>query len=115
MRAELKRLELDPDPSTLSGNAADFVLTARMLVGPEDGPGEESYELTVCTPEWLVGACRAAGGIYDARHHLVVDGANFDERDLRRWLVERLEETYADTWSELAARVAHLAYWEFED
>jgi hypothetical protein len=115
MQAELKSLNLDPEPATLAGDPASFVTTARLLVGPEGGPGEETYELTICTPEWLAEACRKAGGIYDPRHHLVVSGAAFDERRLRRWLATRMEETQADTWSEVAERVGHFAYWDFED
>ena len=73
MRAQLKSLDLDPDPATLPGDSAEFALLARMLVGPADGSGEESFDITVCTPEWLGRACRRVGGIYDARHHLVVN------------------------------------------
>jgi hypothetical protein len=115
MRAELKSLNLDPDPATLSGDPAQFALTARMIVGPEGGPGEESYELTVCTAEWLADACRSAGGIYNPRHHLVVSLDHFDERTLHAWLAARMRDTQADTWSEIAERVSRFAYWEFED
>lgn len=68
MQAVLKRLELHPDPSTLPADAAAFSLHVRMIVGPSDSPGEESFDVTVCTPEWLAEACRKAGGIYNARH-----------------------------------------------
>jgi hypothetical protein len=44
----------------------------------------------VCTPEWLAVACRDAGGLYDARHHLITDFDQFDERDLRAWLAARV-------------------------
>ena len=56
------------------------------VVGPPDEPGEESFHLTLCTPEWLSETCRRVGGIYNARHHLVVDYEEFDERALHAWL-----------------------------
>jgi hypothetical protein len=63
MRAQLKSLDLEPDPATLSGIASEFSLLARMIVGRPDSRGEESFDVTVCTPEWLAEHCRARGGI----------------------------------------------------
>jgi hypothetical protein len=115
MRAELKRLDLDPDPATLRGDPTEFSLLARMFVGPAGGPGEESYDITACTPEWLAQACRRAGGFYNARHHVVVNFEDFDEHALQAWLAARVQEVQADTWPEVARRLSHLGYWEFED
>jgi hypothetical protein len=115
MRAQLKSLDLDPDPATLPGDAAEFVLRARMLVGPADGPGEESFDVTVCSPEWLAQVCRKVGGIYNPRYHLVVDFEVFDKRALHAWLAARVQEVQADRWAEVGERLSRLAYWEFED
>ncbi|WP_193610400.1 Imm8 family immunity protein [Nocardioides lijunqiniae] len=115
MQAVLKSLDLDPHPSTLPADAAEFSLHARMIVGPSGSPGEESFDLTVCTPEWLAKACRKAGGIYDARHHLVVSFTDFDQRVLHDWLAARVQETSGDTWAEVGERLGRLGFWEFED
>lgn len=115
MRAQLKSLNLDPDPATQLGEPAEVALTARMLIGPADGPGEESFDITVCTPEWLAEACRQTGGIYNARHHLVVNFEEFDKRALHAWLAARVQEVQAGTWSEIGERLSRLGYWEFED
>jgi Immunity protein 8 len=115
MRAQLKSLDLDPDPATLPGDPAEFALLARMLVGPSDGPGEESFDITVCTPEWLAQACRKVGGIYNARHQLVVNFEDFDKGMLRAWLAARVQEVQADTWADIGERLSRLGYWEFED
>lgn len=113
MRAVLKSLDLEPDPSTLPGDPAEFSLLARMIVGPPDTPGEESFDVTVCTPEWLSRA--AGGGLYDARHHVVVNLESFDTNALREWLARRVESVQADTWKEIGERLGRLGYWEFED
>ena len=42
MRAAVRSIWLDPHPSTLSADPDDFAFTARMVVGPDDAPGEES-------------------------------------------------------------------------
>jgi hypothetical protein len=115
MRAQLKSLSLDPDPASLSGEPVEFALAARLLVGPADGSGEESFDVTVCTPEWLAAACRQAGGIYNPRHHLVVNLEDFDKRELHAWLAARVQEVQANTWAEIGERLSRLGYWEFED
>lgn len=115
MRAVLKRVDFDPDPSTLPDDPAGFSLLARMSIGRSDAPGEESFDVTVCTPEWLGVACRHAGGIYSARHHIVVNLDEFDQRALRAWLSARVQEVEAETWSAIGERVGRLGYWEFED
>ena len=115
MRAELKSLSFDPDPETLPPEPAAFAFDLRMLVGPAGGSGEESYDLTVCSPEWLAAECRRAGGIYEPRHHLVVDVEGFDADILANWLAARVRRVAANSWPELAVRVARIGYWEFED
>jgi hypothetical protein len=115
MRAELKSLDLEPDPSTLPDDPAEFSMLARMIVGPPDGPGEESFDVTVCTPEWLAQACRRVGGIYSPRHHLVVNLDGFNKRAVKDWLAARVQEVEAETWVQVGERLGRLAYWEFED
>jgi hypothetical protein len=115
MRAVLKSLDLEPDPASLSDDPAEFSLLARMIVGPPDTAGEESFDVTVCTPEWLAKACSQAGGIFNPRHHLVVTFDEFDQRVLRAWLSARVQAVEADTWSEIGERIGRLGYWEFED
>ncbi len=115
MRAILKRLDLDPDPSTLTGDPAEFALIAHMIVGPSGTPGGESLDVTVCSPQWLAKKCDEVGGIYNARHHLVVNLENFEVRTLRAWLAARVQEVEAESWSEIGERLGRLGYWEFED
>jgi len=111
-RVEEPRPEARPlNPS----DAAEFSLLARMIVGPPGTPGEESFDVTVCTPEWLAKARSRVGGIYNARHHLVVDFEEFDQRVLSDWLSARVQEVEAESWSEIGERLGRLGHWEFED
>jgi hypothetical protein len=100
MRAALKNLTLEPDPSALSGDPAGFALLARMIVGPADGPGEESFDITICTPEWLARVARDT--FYDALHHVVVNLEVFDRTALQSWLTKTVESVHADTWGRSA-------------
>ena len=115
MRAALRTIEFQPEPSTLSGDPAEFSFVARLVIGPSDAPGEESFDVTVCTPEWLSAASRRAGGIYDARHHVVVNLDEFNQRALREWLTSRVHDAEADNWPQFGQLLGRLGQWEFED
>ncbi len=106
---------LDPDPGSLPADASAFSTNARLTVGPADGAGEETLDVTVCTPEWLAHACGRTGGIYDARHHVVVSLERFDQRVLHDWFKARVERVERDDWIQVGHRLARLGYWEFED
>ena len=115
MRARLKHL-LDDDLDRLSTDEpSEFVYLAQMLVGPSDGPGEESFDVVVCTPEWLAAQARQNGGLFNPRHHLVVNFETFDKRVVHDWLSKRVEEVSGETWQEIAERLARVGHWEFED
>jgi hypothetical protein len=91
---------------------ADDGVWMRLMVGPEDGPGEESFDLLVCTPVWLQ-RLAAEQGPQIGRHRLIV--AEFDLAVAELFLTKQIERIDEPTWGELAAKVARLGYWEFED
>lgn len=115
MYAELRGLSFEPDPSSLPADPSSFVACIRMLIGPLDGAGEESFDITVCTAEWLARAVAAHGGILDVRHHVVVDAATFSQPVLEAWLAKRVSSVSGATWTVVASRLARLGHWEFED
>lgn len=92
----------------------EFAFLARLYVGPSDGPGEESFDVQVCSPEWLAARC-AEQGFVDGRHMVVTSLDRFSEAGLRSFLTRRVENQSGDTWHEVAAKVARLGLWEFED
>ena len=113
VRAVLRNLILPPDPRTLPGDPAGFVFGVQLLVGPADGPGEESFELTVCSPEWLAVRCRS-GELVNGLHHVIVGQDTYDERVLRDWLESRVHAAEAATWDGIASQLRFLGGWEFE-
>ena len=114
VHAVLKSLDFDPEPSELPADPASFCTHATMYVGPPDSAGYETFQLTVCSPEWLAAQTREVG-ILHARHHLLVDFESFDQRRLRTWL-EKLVSGISDaSWREVGEKVGRLGYWEFED
>lgn len=84
----------------------------RLLVGPADGAGEESFDVLVCTPLWLRGVI-AKDGPQIGRHHLLVHP--FDLAQAQEFLRVQFESVEAPDWPTLGEKLARLGYWEFED
>jgi hypothetical protein len=114
VRAAIRSLDFNPDPASLSADPAAFAFVVRMYVGAFDGPGEESFDLTVCSPEWLARQSRNEGFI-DGRHHVIINSEDFDQHRLQRWLEQRVSSVEGGSWREVGQRLARLGYWEFED
>jgi hypothetical protein len=113
VRAVLRNLIFSPDPRTLPGDPAGFAFGVQLLVGPADGPGEESFELTVCSPEWLAVRC-GSGELVNGLHHVIVGWDTYDERILRDWLEAHVHAVEAATWDGIASQLCLLGGWEFE-
>ena len=90
----------------------DIGLLVQMVVGPAGKPGEESFDVVVCTPRWL-DRCVGADGPLIGRHYLIVD--RWDAARIRLYLTDAVESEEAPSWPELAARIGRIGKWEFED
>lgn len=84
----------------------------RVLAGPADGAGEESFDITVCSPAHLATRTRDEG-VVDGRHHLVMEW--FDWPALQTYIEHRVNQCEGATWPEVAEKLSRLGYWEFED
>lgn len=115
MRAVIRRFEGvgREEPGTyISPSPDDDAFLLRMLVGPADGPGEESFDVLVCTAAWLAGTV-AREGPQIGRHQLVVEKLDLEQAE--QFLRRQIERLDASTWEGLAERIGRLGYWEFED
>lgn len=94
-----------PDP--------DFVAQwVRVMAGPQDDRGEESFDVLVCTPGWLAEEVSRNPPVV-GRHHLIVDG--WDAGRVRQTLTDLFTREEGDDWADLAVRLGRLGRWEFED
>lgn len=83
-----------------------------MLIGPADSPGEESFDVTVCSPTWLESECERDQFVV-GRHHLIV--AYYDFTNVQNLLYKLVDRCRGDSWHEIAEKLSRLAFWEFED
>lgn len=85
-----------------------FSILVQLIVGPSDGPGEESFDVLLCSPQWLAEREKPTVGC----HHLIVPKYDYDV--LLAFLDEYLEGCEGRNWDEVAAKVGRLGKWEFE-
>ena len=89
-----------------------WVLRLQILAGPSNGPGEESFDLTVCSIPWMAERVRR-DGVLDGRHHLIVE--RYDWSAIRAFVERRVQSCEGREWSEVAVKLARFGYWEFEN
>ncbi|MEM9516618.1 MAG: Imm8 family immunity protein [Actinomycetota bacterium] len=114
MRAQIRGIhspDVD-DPATWTPEQPGWCLFVQLFVGPEDGPGEESFGVVVCDPSWI-GQQVEDGSVLDGRHTLVID--EFDWASLETYFQQRVGSYEENSWVDLAAKLSRLGRWEFED
>ena len=113
MRDQLKRLHSpDVDLSKFwPEDEACFGFLLQAFVGPDNEEGDESFSFTVCTPRWL--ERENQGRVVFGANHLIVHEYNLSkiEAHLKRYC----ERCMGSNWAEVAAKVARVGRWEFED
>ncbi len=109
MRAVVKRFEWD----VLNDDHRDDEQVELVLhVGPIDGPGEEMFTVTVCTPAALLKLLER-DGLLVGRHYLFIN--RIDTNRVEAFINDRLRRLDGDTWPQLANKIARIGFWEFED
>lgn len=115
MRPALRLLQ-SPDIADLvnyrppDGGRFGFLL--RILVGPENGPGDESFDVLVCTPLWLLER-HSRDEIIEGRHMLIM--FEYDYPRLEEFVRAKVVDAAGSTWEDVAVRLSRFGRWEFED
>src|SRR5215813_8550469 len=89
-----------------------FGFLAQVMIGPDEGEGEESFDVRVCSPKWLLQRYDRED-IIIGRHHLIM--LEYDFGRMMRAIEAFCRECEAPTWRELALKLSRLGKWEFED
>jgi hypothetical protein len=112
--AELKRLH-SPDIQDLQDWVPDgdeWAILLQIMAGPAGSPGEESFDVNLCTPDWVKRQVKTEG-IISGRDLLIIAEYSYDR--IHRYVSEYLTTCSGETWQEVAAKIARLGHWEFED
>jgi hypothetical protein len=115
MKAILKSIR-SPDVFDLSGYTPiedeNFSILLQLIVAPLNSKGEESFDILLCTPQWLI-ANHKKSDIIIGRHYLIVFEYNYQR--IYNTLKELIENIEADTWDEIGMKIGRVGKWEFED
>lgn len=109
MRAQIRSFDWD---DLGRDHPVDQTVNLVMHIGPLNSPGDETFQVTICTPQAL-DALLASDGIFIGRHHLIVNDLNTAK--IEAFLQDRLRRLDGDTWQQLAEKIGRIGYWEFED
>ena len=113
MRAKVKGIWSDDPLWDSSQESPDsFCVHVRVLVGPVDGPGEESFDLLVCNPSYLSEQL-GDEDVIPGRHYLFTK--NLNKSIIENYLRKYIEGIEQPTWEQIAERVGRIGHWEFED
>lgn len=81
-------------------------------MGEEKFGGEESFDMLICTPQWLI-ANHTPSDIIIGRHYLIVFEYNYQR--IYSKLQSLIEGFEASNWDEIGLVIGRLGKWEFED
>lgn len=115
MKVSLRYLHSPDLPNLADDTPADpdcFCILIQAMVGPTDGPGEESFDFLVCTPKWLQEELGKAPYVL-GRFHLLIP--QYDFQVIRIAIEKICSEIDAPDWSSAAAMLGRHGKWEFED
>lgn len=116
MRAELKSLyslELeDPLVNYRPDDASNFGTWIRAYVGPQGGRGAETFDIQVCTSDWLKLQCATQGPLW-GRHMLIVE--TYDYNVIKAHIERYITNSEGLDWESVAAKLGRIGAWEFED
>jgi immunity protein 8 of polymorphic toxin system len=112
IRAALRFLHSpDADPLRDFLPVGPFVILVQAIIGPADEPGEESFDIMVCTPEWF--GSNMKDNVAIGRHHLFVK--EFSYTRLEKFVRDYCTQCDGNSWRDVAEKLSRLGHWEFED
>lgn len=114
VKPELRRLH-SPDlldmRASKPANPAEFCILVQAMIGPKGEPGEESFDMTVCTPRWLE-AYLADGKVLFGLHYLFVD--QYDYEWIWGAIAQLCDRISGPSWNNVAEQLSKYGRWELE-
>lgn len=114
MKAKLKRLHSpDVDLNTFCPSEPhNFGFLLQAMIGPADQEGEESFDIQVCTPQWLKSKHSQSDLVF-GYHFLFV--FEYDLKRIEAKVDKYCERCVGDNWQEIANKLRCIGKWEFEN
>lgn len=90
----------------------NFGFWARIIVGEKDLGGEESFDIMICTPKWILENYKE-NDIIIGQYHLIVLKYNYN--NIYSYLRDKINSIEKENWSEIGNQIGKIGKWEFED
>ncbi|MEW9551175.1 immunity 8 family protein [Nonomuraea sp. NPDC050783] len=115
MKAAIRYLHTpDIDPGTyVPDDPQRFMFLVQMIAGPDDGPGDESFDFTVCTPQWLQDQVERDDRPISGAHHVIV--STYDWAAIESFFDRLVNQCTGATWSEVTTKLSRYGHYEFAD
>lgn len=115
MKAEIKHLH-SPDVTDLKTyepqEKDNFGFLLQVMAGPKGEEVEESFDMMVVTPKWLMKKYGNSEVIL-GKHYVIVFEYNY--QNLYNRLQYEIDAFEEETWKAIALKLARLGHWEFDD
>ena len=117
IRAELKAIYCSDEPNLdffayRPDNPTCFSCALQLIVGVHNQDGGESFQLTVCTPQWIIENHSEDYVLVGSNLLIVVD---YNYPRIVQWLNRYIERCTGETWKDVVKKISYIARWEFEN
>jgi hypothetical protein len=93
-------------------NPENVAISIRLEAGLVGSDATDSFDLFVCTPNWMKEQCTQEGAVW-GRHMLLIPEYDYDL--ILQAVTHRMAACQGKDWHEVANKLARFAAWEFED
>lgn len=115
MKAKIRYLH-SPDVYDLTSYQPEekdnFCFLLQVMVGSEHTEGEESFDILVFTPKWLMDNYDRQDVVFGLHSIIVFE---YDYERLLATLRTYIESLDEDSWIELGEKINRIGKWEFQD
>lgn len=115
MKAKLKNIfSLDVDQPLdkfWPEDTQNFGLSMRLMIGAENSDGSESFDIVVCTPDWI--KTQFESKKYMWGHHMLIVN-EYDFLLIKKEIERYISNCTGDNWPTIAQKLSRMGAWEFE-
>lgn len=115
MKPRIVRLH-SPDVYDLESYRPDiydnFGFLLQIMAAPEGSPGEESFDVVVCTIRWFADQ-HLKDGIASGMHFIFME--KYDYEALKKMINDFSDKCIGENWMQVAGKLGRLGQWEFDD
>ena len=109
---EIYSLEIDIELSKYIPEEMDFFeIVIRLMIGPKNEDGADSFDITVCSAKWISEKCQYGNQVW-GKSLLIVD--KYDYIEILNSIESKINTLSEESWSKLAIELSRFFEWEFE-